>query len=92
MPRSLFLHGLGCPVMVFLCLHDSTGREGFGDSRYQTKFSIENYLVSLNIKIQMKFHLKVVCKLYEKVRGTVFLAVHGKILCESSVLQEIMMF
>lgn len=26
MPRSLFLHGLGCPVMVFLCLCDSTGR------------------------------------------------------------------
>lgn len=89
MPRSLFLRGLGCPVMVFL-VHVTAQAEGFGDNRYQIKCNVENYLASLNIKVQMKFHLKVVCELYGKVSGRVFLAVHGKILCGGFMLQKIM--
>lgn len=90
MPTNLFLYGFGCPVMVFP-VHVTAQAERYGDNRYQIKCSMENHLASLNIKIQMKFHLKVVCKL-GKVSGTVFLVVHGKIHCGGFVLLKIMMF
>jgi len=67
-----------CAVLAFLAPM-TVQAEGFGGHRYQIKHSTGNFLASSNTEIQKKFHLKAFSKLCGKVRGTVFLAVHGKI-------------
>lgn len=52
---------------------------GIGGNRYQINYGPGHFLAPLNTEFQMKFHLKAFCELMWKVRGTVFLAMHGKI-------------
>lgn len=65
--------------MLAFLVHVTAQAGGFGINRYQIKHSARNFFAFLNTEIQMKFHLKALCKFYGEVRDTVFLAVHGKI-------------